>query len=93
MGIYESQVEKILIEKHQAIGVRLYHNEEYYADRVISACDGHNTLFSLLDPQYVPHKIQRYYDGHLPIHSQLQVSLGVNRDLSAAPHWTTHLPG
>jgi hypothetical protein len=27
----------------------------------------------------------------LPIHAQLQVSLGVNRDLSAAPHWVTHL--
>ncbi len=73
---YESQVEKILIEKHQAIGVRLYNNEEYYAvgaqptvgNRVISACDGHNTLFGLLDRQYIPREIQRYYDGHLPIH-------------------------
>jgi phytoene dehydrogenase-like protein len=88
---YESPVEKILIEKDRAIGVRLYNNQECYGDRVISACDGHNTLFSLLDRQYVPREIQRYYDGHLPIHSQLQVSLGVNRDLSAEPHWTTHL--
>jgi hypothetical protein len=24
-------------------------------------------------------------------YAQLQVSLGVNRDLSAAPHWVTHL--
>jgi phytoene dehydrogenase-like protein len=88
---YKSQVEKVLIEKHQAVGVRLYNNEECYADRVISACDGHNTLFGLIDSQYVPREIQRYYDGHLPIHSQLQVSLGVNRDLSAEPHWTTHL--
>ncbi len=88
---YESQVEKILIEKHQAVGVRLYNNEEYFADRVISACDGHNTLFGLIDSQYVPREIQRYYDGHLPIHSQLQVSLGVNRDLSAEAHWTTYL--
>jgi phytoene dehydrogenase-like protein len=88
---YKSQVEKILVENHRANGIRLYNNEECYADRVISACDGHNTLFGLLDPQYVPHEIQRYYDGHLPIHSQLQVSLGVNRDLSDTPHWTTHL--
>jgi phytoene dehydrogenase-like protein len=96
---YDSQVEKIIIENDQAItsgrlcanGVRLYNNEKYRADRVISACDGHNTLFSLLDRQYVPREIQRYYDGHLPIHAQLQVSLGVNRDLSAAPHWVTHL--
>jgi len=96
---YESQVEKILVQNHRANGVRLYDNEKYFADRVISACDGHNTLFGLLvggaspkkNRQYVPREIQRYYDGHLPIHSQLQVSLGVNRDLSSEPHWTTHL--
>jgi phytoene dehydrogenase-like protein len=88
---YESQVEKILVEQRRAIGVRLYDNTEYKAERVISACDGHNTMFGLLEPQYVPRQFQRYYDGHLPICSQLQVSLGVNRDLSAAPHWTTHL--
>jgi phytoene dehydrogenase-like protein len=88
---YEAQVEKILVEQHRANGVRLYDNETYFADRVISAGDGHNTLFGLLDAQYVPREMQHYYDGHLPTHSQLQVSLGVNRDLSSEPHWTTHL--
>ena len=88
---YESQVEKILVENDRANGIRLYDNESYYADRVISACDGHNTLFGLLDPQYVPREVQHYYDGHLPTHYQLQVSLGVNRNLSSEPHWTTHL--
>jgi phytoene dehydrogenase-like protein len=88
---YESQVEKIVVENKKAVGIRLYNNEKYRADRVISACDGHNTLFNLLDRQYIPRQIQRYYDGRLPVQSQLQVSLGVNRDLSSEPHWTTHL--
>lgn len=88
---YESQVEKILVENDRASGIRLYDNENYFANRIISACDGHNTLFGLLDPQYVPREIQGYYDGHLPTHSQLQISLGVDRDLSSEPHWTTHL--
>jgi phytoene dehydrogenase-like protein len=88
---YESQVEKILVENRRAVGIRLYNNEEYGSDRVISAADGHNTFFSLLDRQYIPREIQNYYDGHLPVHSQLQISLGVNRDLSAEPHWVTHL--
>lgn len=35
--------------------------------------------------------MQRYYDGRLPIHSQFQVSLGINRDLSGEPHWVTYL--
>jgi phytoene dehydrogenase-like protein len=88
---YELQVEKIVVENKQAVGIRLYNNEEFWSDRVISACDGHNTLFSLLERQYIPRQIQSYYDGHLPVHSQLQISLGVNRDLSSEPHWTTHL--
>jgi phytoene dehydrogenase-like protein len=68
---YESQVEKVLTEKHQATGLRLYNNEEHYTDRVISACDGHNTLFGLLDRQYVSREMQSYYDGRLPIHSPI----------------------
>jgi phytoene dehydrogenase-like protein len=88
---YESQVEKILVENDRANGIRLYDNNHHYANRIISACDGHNTLFGLLDPQYVPREMQGYYDGHLPTHSQLQVSLGVDRDLSSEPHWTLHL--
>ena len=88
---YDSQVERVLVENHRAIGVRLYNNEECWSDRVISACDGHSTLFELLGRQYVPRRMQRYYDGRLPIHSQIQVSLGVNRDLSNEPHWITYL--
>ena len=45
----------------------------------------------MLDPQYIPREVQHYYDEHLPTYSQLQVSLGVNRNLSSEPHWTTHL--
>ncbi|NJO72609.1 MAG: NAD(P)/FAD-dependent oxidoreductase [Leptolyngbyaceae cyanobacterium RM1_406_9] len=88
---YGSQVERVLVEDNCAIGVRLYSNEEYRAARVISASDGHNTLFGLLRGQYVNRQIQRYYNGSLPTHAQLQVSLGINRDLSSKPHWVTHL--
>ncbi|MBI4781667.1 MAG: NAD(P)/FAD-dependent oxidoreductase [Oscillatoriophycideae cyanobacterium NC_groundwater_1537_Pr4_S-0.65um_50_18] len=88
---YESQVERVLIETRRAIGIRLYNNEEYRANRVISACDGHSTLFGLLGRQYIPRQMQRYYDGRLPIHAQIQVSIGVNRDLSGDPHWVTYL--
>ncbi len=88
---YRSQVERVLVESGRAVGVRLYNNEEYRADRVISACDGRSTVFDLLGNKYVNRQIRRLYDGHLPIHSQLQVSLGVNRDLSGEPHWVTYL--
>ncbi|GAB4367483.1 MAG: FAD-dependent oxidoreductase [Elainellaceae cyanobacterium] len=88
---YDSQVERVLIEDDRAVGVRLYSNEEYRAERVISASDGHNTLFGLLRGQYVNRQMQRYYNGQLPTHAQLQISLGINRDLSSKPHWITHL--
>jgi phytoene dehydrogenase-like protein len=88
---YGFQVERVLVSNHRAIGIRLYNNKDYWAKRVISACDGHSTLFSLIDRHYVPQPMQRNYDGHLPLRSQLQVSLGINRDLSDEPHWVTHL--
>ncbi|PZD70897.1 Phytoene desaturase (neurosporene-forming) [Acaryochloris thomasi RCC1774] len=88
---YSAQVERILVKRDRAIGIRLYNNDEYFAHRIISACDGRNTLFDLLDGRYTTRCTKRFYDGHLPIHSQLQVSLGVNRDCSDHPHWVTHL--
>jgi phytoene dehydrogenase-like protein len=88
---YRSQVERILVENGRAVGVRLYNDEEVRADHIISAADGRSTLFEMLPLKYIPRKLKRLYDGHLPLYSQVQVSLGVNRDLSAEPHWATYL--
>jgi len=89
--VYSAQVERVLVADDQAVGVRLYDNREYRADRVISACDGRCTIFEMLRGEYVNRRIKKLYDGHLPIHSQLQISLGVNRDMAQEPHWVTHL--
>lgn len=88
---YKAQVEKILVENDCAVGVRLYDDREARADVVISAADGHGTLFDWLEGRYLDRRLRRYYSGALPVHSQVQVSLGVARDLSAEPHWTTYL--
>jgi phytoene dehydrogenase-like protein len=88
---YKSQVEKIFVENHKAVGVRLYNDEVHRADYVISACDGKGTLHFMLDDAYTSRKFKSYYDGHLPVYDQVQVSLGVNRDLSKDPHWAIHL--
>ncbi len=88
---YKAQVEKVLVEDDCAIGVRLYNDEIYHADLVISAADGHGTIFDMLEGRYINRAIRKIYNGHLPIHSQFQVSLGVNRDLSHEPHWVTYL--
>lgn len=88
---YNTQVERILVKDHRAVGVRLYSNEEYHADWIVSACDGRSTIFDLLGEQYLNRSIRRLYDGHLPIHSQVQISLGVDQDFSSEPHWVTYL--
>ena len=89
--VYRSQVERILVEDDRAVGVRLYNNETHYTRRVISACDGRSTIFTMLGSKYINRHIRKLYDGHLPIYSQIQLSLGVNRDMSAEPHWITYL--
>lgn len=88
---YNAQVERILTQHGRAVGVRLYNDEEHFADTVISASDGRNTIYHMLDGEYTHRKIDRMYDGHLKTLSQVQISLGVNRDLSNEPHWVVHL--
>jgi len=83
---YKSRVEKILIENDRAVGVRLAEGAEHRADVVISAADGHATIFDMLEGKYVNDKVRGYYD-ELPIFPPvIQVSLGVARDLSSEPH-------
>ena len=88
---YESQVEKIITNEDQAIGVRLYNDEIHKADYIISAADGKGTIYDMLGGQYRNRRIDRLYDGHMPTHQMCQVSIGVNRDLSHESHWVTYL--
>jgi phytoene dehydrogenase-like protein len=88
---YNAQVEKILVDNNRAIGVRLYNDEVHRADIVISAADGHATIFDMLGGEYVNRTIKGYYDGHMLHWPQVQVSLGVARDMSREPHWAFHL--
>ncbi|MDY6916732.1 MAG: NAD(P)/FAD-dependent oxidoreductase [Chloroflexota bacterium] len=83
---YRSRVDKILVEGDSAVGVRVDDGEEHRADMVISAADGHATIFHMLDGRYVDDTVRGYYE-ELPIFPPLiQVSLGVARDLSGEPH-------
>ena len=87
---YKSQVEKILTENGRAVGVRLYKDDIYTADWILSAADGHATIFEMLEGKFTNRKINRMYDGHLLTHQMCQISLGVHRDLGAEPHWVTY---
>ena len=82
---YRSRVTKILVENHRAVGVQLSNGGEHRGDIVISAADGHSTLFDLLEGHYLNDTLRAYY-RKLPVSkSILQISLGVAEDFSAEP--------
>lgn len=80
---YRSRVIRILVENDRAVGVEFEDGSERRADVIISAADGHSTLFDLLEGRTLSAAQRAYYRG-LPVSkSILQVSLGVAQDFSA----------
>jgi len=82
---YRARVERILVENDRAVGVRLADGSELRADHVISAADGHATIFDMLDGRYADDKLRNLYDEMERFPAIIQVSLGVDRDLSDEP--------
>jgi phytoene dehydrogenase-like protein len=86
---YGSRVSKILVENNKAVGVRLADGSEHRGDNVISAADGHTTIFDLLDRKYINSKIQRTYN-ELPVSRPvIYIALGVARSFEELPHQAT----
>jgi len=83
---YKSPVTKILVEHNRAVGVRLADGTEHRSDIIISAADGHTTIFKMLDGKYINNKIQGYYDK-LPVFFPLiYIGVGVARSFDELPH-------
>jgi len=88
---YRSRVVKILVKDGLAVGVRLADGSEHCADVVISAADGHTTLYEMLEGKYLGDEQRQAY-ASMPIFDPIiQVSFGVDRDLSDQPHMVTYL--
>lgn len=85
------KVKEIVTEGDRATGVLLESGERMTADWVISAVDGHATIFEMLGGKYVDGEILRIYEDLEPFPSYMQVSLGVARDLSDQPGFATWL--
>lgn len=86
---YKSRVEKIIVENDCATGIKLVNGDTHRADIVISAADGHSTIFDMLEGKYVDKKIREYYSGQsekLEVFPSLVfVSLGVARRFDDSP--------
>jgi phytoene dehydrogenase-like protein len=81
---YKSGVEKILVENGRAIGIKLTNGTEHKADYVISAADGHSTIWEMLEGQYVDSTVENYYK--MPLFKPLVfIGLGVKRTFADLP--------
>jgi phytoene dehydrogenase-like protein len=83
---YKKRVEKILTDGDNAVGVRLTDGSEYFSKLVISAADGYNTIFKMLDGKYIDENIRNIYDNWIPFSSIILIGLGVNRRFDEIPH-------
>ncbi len=81
----KSRVEKILVENDKAVGARLADGTEHRSDIVISAADGHATIFDMLDGKYINDKIRGYYDQPLLFPPLIYVGMGVARTFDDMP--------
>lgn len=83
---YNSTVERIVVEDGVAKGVTLRGGEQVEADYVISAADGHTTLFGMLEGKYLSKPYQRAYESYPLFPSSIMVALGLKGDYSGYPH-------
>jgi phytoene dehydrogenase-like protein len=76
---YRATVKEILVENDRAVGVRLADGSEHRAGAVVSAADGHSTIFKMLGGRYVNDKIKDRY-ASWPLFSPWMIaSYGVTR--------------
>jgi phytoene dehydrogenase-like protein len=85
---YGCRVEKILVADDKTVGVRLTNGEELRADWVISAADGHATIWDLLEGRYLNDAIRKVYDEFKLFPPVLLIGLGVNRTFPDLPRAT-----
>ncbi len=83
---FKQKVTQIVVDKNIAKGIILENGEEHHADIIISAADGYNTIFEMLEGKYVDKKIANYYESQTLFRSLVQVSLGINRTFDNTPH-------
>ncbi|MCX4736500.1 NAD(P)/FAD-dependent oxidoreductase [Streptomyces sp. NBC_01363] len=94
---YRARVERILVEDGRAVGIELRNGRRYYADHVVSACDGHTTIHGLLQGRFTGPRIDKLYNEllHRPgtlFPAVVSAFVGVRGELGPGrPHSTTYL--
>ncbi len=82
---YGARVVEILVEQNRAVGVRLANGSEHRTDLVVSAADGHATIFELLGGRYCDDTVRGYYE-HLPTFPPLLLAgIGIRGSIEGLP--------
>jgi phytoene dehydrogenase-like protein len=84
--VYNAKVERIRVVNDRVTGVKLEDGSKFLGDYVISACDGRNTIYKMLNGEFKNRKIDEYYSKLQLFPPILFISLGLNRDLKDTPH-------
>jgi phytoene dehydrogenase-like protein len=79
----KARVAKIIVENNSAKGVILSDGAEVRADYVISAADGHSTIFEMLEGKYLTGKISNAYENWELFTPIVQVSFGINMKIES----------
>jgi phytoene dehydrogenase-like protein len=73
----KKKVSRIIVENDEAKGIILSDGSQIRADYVISAADGHSTIFDMLEGKYLSRKISDAYKNWELFTPIVQVSFGV----------------
>jgi len=83
---YKSRVNKIIIKNNTATGIILENgNKIDNMGFVISAADGYETIYNMLDGNYIDTKLKERYESHPRWPSVVLVSLGISRTFTHEP--------
>ncbi|AZV58554.1 FAD-dependent oxidoreductase [Clostridium sp. AWRP] len=83
---YGKKVQEVIVKNNKAIGIKLSNGIIHYADYIVSAIDGYSTIFNLLKGDYLDNGIKNLFNNKIDLPTSMQVSLGINCDLSDEPH-------
>lgn len=89
---YKQKVQKIIVYNHRAVGIELDDGTKIRGDYIISAADGYDTIYNMLEAQYLTANIEQYY-GSAGDTSPfgLVIYLGLSGEYPEAPHALTLL--
>ncbi|MGC8765219.1 MAG: phytoene desaturase family protein [Brevinematia bacterium] len=81
---YGYKVSKIIVRNKKATGV-IANGEEFYSDYVISAADGHSTIYEMLEGKYLSKEIENIYRTYKRFPSLIYVSIGLGKKFNNIP--------